>query len=583
MRGGSVSLYTDSGFVSSARIERDGTFRIGASAVGSYKLRITPQGYAPEYYSDKTTLATADPIALGAAPVALGDIGVTRGAVLTGRVVNTPGTGLERVRATAISDTGFQYSDLSDANGVFRMEGVTEGIYKIRFTDPVGEYLGEWFNDKADEETADPLAVNAGATVSGIDAALANDPAAAVDPATVDLSGTVSDSADAPVIGARVIAWSTPLHEGDRRFQTEAISNRAGQYAFADLDAVSTGSSESQYKLEVSDSLEREEGQYARMSRWFGGAQSYGSASPAPVPAAGANITLPLAGGIAGTVTSGSNLSTDGVYVQMVDAVDGPVSDGSLGYAEVEEDGTFSTEALTPGTYKVLFADASFDRFFGPEWFNDTNFENAKVVTVTSGKTTGGIDATLEEGMRALRKPGIAGSPYLGGKVRATTGTWTLGSGTTYQYEWQVEDRVVGTGRTLKVAKSFKNERISLRVTASNDGTTGVALVQSQVIKKKPKVKITVKGKKASVAVSAKKVKAKKFRGTVVAKKIVRTDEFGAPVYKNVGKAKLRNGKAALSLKKITQGKNKLVFFVTLKGGKYGDAEVAKTVKGGKR
>ena len=81
------------------------------------------------------------------------------------------------------------------------------------------------------------------------------------------------------------------------------------------------------------------------------------------------------------------------------------------------------------------------------------------------------------------------------------------------------------------------------------------------------------------MSVSAKKVKAKKFKGSVVAKKIVDTDEFGAPVYKKIGKAKLRNGKASLTLKKLGKGKNKLVFFITLKGGKYGDAEVAKTIK----
>ena len=51
------------------------------------------------------------------------------------------------------------------------------------------------------------------------------------------------------------------------------------------------------------------------------------------------------------------------------------------------------------------------------------------------------------------------------------------------------------------------------------------------------------------------------------------------PVYKKVGKAKLRNGKATVTLKKLTKGKNKLVFEITLKGGKYGNAEVAKTVK----
>ena len=54
--------------------------------------------------------------------------------------------------------------------------------------------------------------------------------------------------------------------------------------------------------------------------------------------------------------------------------------------------------------------------------------------------------------------------------------------------------------------------------------------------------------------VSAKKVKAKKFKGSVVAKKIVDTDEYGAPVYKKIGKAKLRNGKAIADAEEDHQG-----------------------------
>ena len=99
------------------------------------------------------------------------------------------------------------------------------------------------------------------------------------------------------------------------------------------------------------------------------------------------------------------------------------------------------------------------------------------------------------------------------------------------------------------------------------------------MIKKKPKVKIAVKGKKAKITVSGKKIKAKKIKGKVVVKKIVRTDEYGAPVYKKVGKGKLANGTGMVTLKKPIKGKNKLVFFITLKGGKLGYATIAKKIK----
>ncbi|MBS2936398.1 carboxypeptidase regulatory-like domain-containing protein [Nocardioides sp. J2M5] len=580
VRGGSVELHAGGSFVSSARIERDGTFTVGAPLAGSYKLFVDADGYAEEWYTDKTTEETADAITLGAAPLALGDIGVVRGGVMTGRLTNTDGTPLERVqvRAVGTGNTFNQYTDYTDASGVFRIDRAATGVYKVEFRDPVGQFLGEWFADKPDQASATELVVNPGATVAGIDAALANDPSFAVDPATIDLSGTVTDSSGAPVIGASVVAYDTPATAGAQQSYEFAVTNRAGQYAFTDLDPASSGSSENQFKISVSDELPDEDGQFAREARWYGGAQSYAAATPAPVPAAGVNVVLPLAGGISGTVSTDSSISLDGVSVRLVDAQDGPVSTGGT-VIGIEDDGTYSAQYLKPGTYKVLFADANFDKVFGPQWYRNTNYATAKTVKVTSGKTATGIDAELEEGMRALRAPEIKGNPYLGGKIRATPGTWVLDGGTTYQYAWLVDDQVVGQGRTLKVSKKYKGDRITLQVTASNNGTTGTALATTQKIAKKPKVKISVKGSTATVKVSDKKVKAKKFTGKVVVRKIVRTDEFGAPVYKKVGQAKIVNGQARLTVKKLVKGKNKLVFSIDLKGKKYGDAEIAKTVK----
>ena len=228
----------------------------------------------------------------------------------------------------------------------------------------------------------------------------------------------------------------------------------------------------------------------------------------------------------------------------------------------------FSHETFSGGLYD-----------HAPEWYDDTTFAKAKTITVKSGETVTGISAALSQQIKAVRKPEIRGKQYLGKKLRAYPGVWAIQSGTTYTYEWLIGDAVVATGSSYRATKAAKNKRVTLRVLAENGDLNGTALVSSQAIKKKPKVKISVKGAKASIKVSAKKVKAKKFKGKVIVRKIVREDEYGAPVYKKVGKAKLRNGKASLKLKKLSKGKNKLVFEIRLKGGKYGNAEVAKTVK----
>ena len=569
---------SDDTSVTSTRTRADGTWATGVDQ-GSYKVRFSANGYAFEYYSNKATLETADVVGAGAN---LGQVTLSRGSVVQGGIVNTAGAPLERARASVYTLSGTQVaSDLTDATGNYRIEGVAPGTYAVQFSDPVGEYLSEWNADKADRATADPVEVGVDAIVS-VNAALAADPAAAIDPATVDISGVVTDSSGAAVIGADVIAYDTPADADMPEAVDFVRTNRAGQYYFTEL----SDTSEDSFKNRAADTLEREDGQYERLSRWFGGAQSYEYASPAPKPAGSVNISLPLTGGIAGTVTSESGIPVDDSSVRFFDEKGNPFDESQ---ASVEDDGTYSATNLVPGTYKVQFIDfaafsGAFDndvagRAHAPEWYDNTSFVKAKTVTVKSGETVSGINAALSEDLRTFRKPEINGQPYLGKKVRAYEGVWSIESGTTYRYEWLIGDTVVGAGETYRVTKAAKNKRLTLRVTAENGKLNGTALVTSQVIKKKPKVKVSVTGTKASVAVSAKKVKAKKFTGKVVAKKIVGEDEYGAPVYKKVGKGKLRNGKATVTLKKLAKGKNKLVFEITLKGGKYGDATVAKTVK----
>jgi hypothetical protein len=560
----------------------DGTWAVGVDA-GTYKAYFQADGYAFEYFNNKPNLALADAVAAGSS---LGQVTLSRGSVIQGQVVNHTSAPLERAEATAYNASGVRVgSDLTDAGGNYRIEGVAPGSYRVQFTDPVREYLAEWNTDKPTRETADPVEVGVEG-VYVVNAALAPDPAAAVNPAAVDASGVVVDSSGAPVIGAEVLAYDTPLDTDKPEVVDFALSNRSGQFHLTRLSETS----EADFKLQAEDVLEREEGQYDRLARWFGGAQTYDAATPVTKPAGGLTITLPLTGGVSGTITSESGLAVEDTAVRFFDEKGNPLDEVT---AYAEEDGSYVTTNLVPGTYKAQFIDYgpqdfwSYDydvvRGHAPEWYDNTSFTRAEKIVVKSGQTVTGIDAALSEDLRAFRKPEIKGKPYLGGKVRAYPGVWSLDSGTTYSYQWIIGGEVVGTGATYQLTRAAKNKRVALRVTAQNGTLDGSALVSSQVIKKKPKVKVAVNGARAKVTVSAKKVKAAKFKGTVVAKKIVRTDEFGAPVYKKIGKAKLRNGKAALTLKKLTKGKNKVVFVITLKGGKYGDAEVARTIKVKKR
>src|SRR5690606_30685362 len=127
-------------------------------------------------------------------------------------------------------------------------------------------------------------------------------------------------------------------------------SNRAGIYAFDDLDALSGKA----VKVEAYAPSPGDEEGYDLFGQWFWQRTSYDRATPVAIAAgtpARADITLPRAGGIAGTVLGATGLGLDGQVSVL--SKDGRVA-GSVG---TKADNTFEARWLYPGTYKVQFAD----------------------------------------------------------------------------------------------------------------------------------------------------------------------------------------------------------------------------------
>ena len=406
----------------------------------------------------------------------------------------------------------------------------------------------------------------------------------AVDPSTVDLTGRVVDSVGAPVIGATVLAHSTPAAAKNTVVLGEATTNRQGVYAFTELDPAGSGSSEDTFKVEVNDLYDREVGQFDRMDTFYGGARSYDKAKTVTVPAGatatGADVVLPLVGGISGTVTSEDGLWVARATVSFINE-DG-VNAGSTG---VKLDGTYDLRSLPAGVYKARFSDTGYrlgedvDEVHVPEWYGDaTTIEEAKTITVTAGQVTAGINAALAGSLKAVEKPEIGGKQYVGGTVRANPGVWTLSAGTAFGYEWLIDGAVVSTAEKLPVARSWFGKKLTLRVSAENGRYEGVALVSSQKLKKQPKIKIKA-GTTAAIAVKVAKLKSKKIKGKVVVREIVKTKANGTIKYKKIGKAKVKNGTARVSLAKVKgKGKHELEFAFRFKG-KVGNAVIVKKVK----
>lgn len=554
---------------SAAQADDRGVFKIAAPAK-PVKLGFAAGGYAFEYFNDKGNVEAADAVTGTSTPLNVGNVVLSAGGTITGQVTSDAGVPLEFVEVQ--TDAG--RSDHTDKNGVYTLRNVTAGNRSVYFSDPIEEYADETYNNISGFSSAPtPVVVGPDQVVSGVNANLTPRP---VDPTkTVELTGSVKDSTGVPVVGAEVAAVTTPVHEGDARQVESVYSNRQGVYAFTELEKVQ---GESTFKVRADGDEQGDDNAFALFASWFGGGQSFERTTPVTItpgtPVGAVDFVLDRAGGIAGSVTGAAGASLTPV-VSAYGANDGLFADGSF---EFEADSTFESRSLRPGTYKIRFDD--FAGFHAGEWWKDKyKVEDAVVVTVKAGQMVGGLNAVLGTQLIANERPEIKGYPWVGKAIAADSGVWNLQTGTDFNYEWLVGSTVVGKGDTFTPTTANIGDRLTLRVTAENGRLINSATsARSAKIGYQPKIKVKVKGSKASLKIKASPVKAKKVKGTVVVKEIVKVNDNGTVKYKKVAKTKIKKGKGTVSLSKLKKGKHKLVFFFTGKG-KVGSNEEKKKVK----
>lgn len=159
----------------------DGTYDIGGLPAGTYRVRFAdvymPPRHVTQVYDNVLTLdeGTDVPVTAGATTsgidAAMGDYGRIEGTV----------TGAGGVAVDDIAVDVWEYSgsywvwasgDMTDEGGAYVAYGLSTRDYRVQFSDPKGQYGGEYYNDKATLETADDVPVTLGYATEGIDAAL---------------------------------------------------------------------------------------------------------------------------------------------------------------------------------------------------------------------------------------------------------------------------------------------------------------------------------------------------------------------------------------------------------------------------
>jgi protocatechuate 3,4-dioxygenase beta subunit len=237
----------DDGPPASARSDGQGRYEITGLAAGSFRVRVSRQGYPPVQYGQSRALQSGRAISMRAGQRTGNiDVTLTRGGVVTGRIVDAAGEPVEGVQMqawearvcsgrTVVSASASNNRDrLSDDRGEFRLYGLLPAMYFVTAVEHATPN-GSRRDDGAPIPVYFPGRTNvAEATtiqVSGFDdlglADLIFDPISGT-----RVSGLATDSAGRPLAGSAML--TTSLRSGAPLTQPKVVSIRPdGSFEFA--------------------------------------------------------------------------------------------------------------------------------------------------------------------------------------------------------------------------------------------------------------------------------------------------------------------------------------------------------------
>jgi protocatechuate 3,4-dioxygenase beta subunit len=262
----------------------------------------------------------------------------------------------------------------TDAQGRYTVAGLEASTFKLRFM-PVGDaYVGEWWNDKSTQDSANLLVVGQYEKVTGVDAILA-------------LGSTVSGRVTGDGTGAALLDATVNLIGMDEQsggVQKYAYTDADGNYAFHGLPG-------GQYTLQVTPAG----GNFLR--EWWKDQPTERTATRFTVGVStavgGMDVSLPRGASISGTVAADAapsvGLANMSVWVYNDDQ-------NHVAATQTDAQGNYTIDALEPDTYRLLFRPYDEDYRFTPEWYDDqASFDTSDPIELDAAETVTGINALL--------------------------------------------------------------------------------------------------------------------------------------------------------------------------------------------
>jgi cytochrome oxidase assembly protein ShyY1 len=371
--------------------QSDGSYSIIGLPSGSYKLDFSgSNGYLLQYYNNKTSPALADAVTITEGSTISGiNATLAMGGTITGKVINSSGIGIASVSVRATDSSGvFSSTAGTKTDGSYTIIGLPSGSYTIDFFAGDMGYLGQYFNNKTSSTLADVVNVNAGATVSGINATLS---------VGGTITGKVTNTSGTGIAGVMMLL----LNEGG--IMGTYYTQSDGSYSISGLP---TGGYRLQFQNYTSGYI----------NQWYNNKTSSTLADVVNVTAGattnGINAILVLGGTITGKITNSSGIGIAGVSVKATDSGDG--TEYPYISTTTQSDGNYSIIGLPTGNFKLQFQ-ANTTGYIN-QWYNSkTSSTLADTITVTAGATINGINATLAMG------------GTITGKVTNSSGTGIIG------------------------------------------------------------------------------------------------------------------------------------------------------------
>ena len=368
-------------FFSFGTTDASGAYSVGGLGSGDYEVQFSDCSESPtyvtEWYNDRPDFYSADLVAVTDGSKTSGiDAQLATGGSINGTVTEEgTGTPLADICVNAV-DSSFSFFGFgeTDASGAYSVGGLGSGDYEVEFFD-CGEsvtYIMEFYNDRADFNSADLVAVTIGSKTSGIDAALA---------VGGSINGTVTDEATGTPLADICVSAQDPLFSSFGFGETD----ESGAYSVGGL-----GSGD--YEVEFFDCGET----VTYIMEFYNDRADFNSADLVAVVAgsktSGIDAALAAGGSINGTVTEdGTGTPLADICVETVDS-----SFSFFGFALTDALGGYSVGGLAAGDYTVNFYDCGdTDTYFAEYYDDQVDFGFANLVAVVAGSKTSGIDAGL--------------------------------------------------------------------------------------------------------------------------------------------------------------------------------------------